>query len=184
MAQIGLKNIKYSVIDEDGKYTGAKVLGKAISTKVTPSVVEGKLYADDNIAESVAVVTGGTVDVTVDNITATTYAEILGHAYNETTKEVIRNGNSVAPYLGFGRIITKLVNNVLKYKVEFLSKVQFKDSLPEEKTKGESIEFGTPTLNGNFYTLPDGTWSKTAEFDDFTSAETYLNELLSAPSEE
>lgn len=182
MAQIGLRYLKYSPIATDGDYTGVKTLGKAIETKVTPNVSEANLYADDSIAESSKVVTGGTVDVTVDEISAQTYAEILGHSYNATTKEVVRNSNDVAPYIGLGRIITKVVNNAQKYKAEFLSKVQFKDSLPDEKTKGESIEFSTPSFSGNFFTLADGTWSKTSEFDTLEEAQTYLDGLMAVPT--
>lgn len=183
MAQIGLKYLKYSPIDTAGKFTGAKTLGRAIETKVTPSVAEGNLYADDTLAESSKVVTGGSVDVKVDEISAQTYAEVLGHAYNQTTKEVVRNSNDVSPYIGLGRIITKIVNNVHKYKAEFLVKVQFKDSLPDEKTRGEGIEFSTPSLSGNFFALADGTWSKTSEFDSLEDAQTYLDGLMAVPTQ-
>lgn len=178
MAQIGLKYLKYSVIDVNGNYTGSKTLGKAISSKVVPNIAEGKLYADDNVAESSKVVTGGTVDVTVDEILDTTYAEVLGHSYNESTKELVRNSNDLAPYVGFGRVITKMVQGVRRYKAEFLVKVQFKSSLPEEKTKGDSIEFSTPSLSGDLFVLDNGTWSKTAEFDTYEEAQEYLNDLM------
>ena len=181
MAQIGLKYLRYSLIDEEtNKYTGVKILGKAIETKVAPNIAEGKLFADDNVAESSKIVTGGTVDVTVDDISAETYAEVLGHDYNETTKELVRNSNDIAPYLGLGRIITKMKNGIRKYKAEFISKVQFKSSLPDEKTKGDSIEFATPSLSGDFFVLDDGIWSKTAEFDTEAEAKTYLDELMAS----
>lgn len=183
MAQIGLKYGKYSPIDEKGNYTGVKTLGKLISSTVTPNVAEASLFGDDAIAESVKIVTGGTVSTNLTEIEPKTYAEVLGHSYNESTNEIVRNSNDTAPYIGFGRVITKMVNNVLKYKAEFLVKVQFKTSLPEEKTKGESIEFGTPTLEGNFFTLDNGTWSRTAEFETFEEAQEYLDELMAVPSE-
>jgi len=183
MAQIGLKYGKYSPIDENGKYTGAKTLGKLISSNVTPNVAESTLFGDDEIAENASVVTGGTVNTNVTEVEPQTYAEVLGHSYNETTNEIVRNSNDVAPFIGYGRVITKIVNNVLRYKAEFLSKVQFKSNLPEEKTKGENIEFGTSTLDGKFFTLPDGTWSRTAEFETVEAAQSYIDELM-APKED
>ena len=178
MASIGLKYLKYSKMDANGKYTGAKVLGKAIETKVVPSIAEAKLYADDTIAESAKIVTGGTVDLKIDEAEDATVAEILGHELDAETKEMIRNANDVAPYVGVGRIITKIVNNVQKFKAEFVLKVQFKDSLPEEKTKGDKIEFSTPSLSGDFFTLTNGDWSKTATFDTLEEAQAYLDNLM------
>ena len=91
---------------------------------------------------------------------------------------MIRKDTDIAPYVGFGRIITKVVNGVYKYKVEFLNKVKFKDALPDEKTKGESVEFTTTTLEGTVLKLSDGTWSKTKTFDTYNEAIAYLEELL------
>ena len=71
-----------------------------------------------------------------------------------------------------------VVDGVKKHKVEFLCKVKFKDSLPDEKTKGESIEFGTTSLEGTILKLSDGTWSKTKTFLSETEAITYLEGLF------
>ena len=60
-----------------------------------------------------------------------------------------RKDTDVAPYIAFGRILTKIVGGVYKYKVEYLSKVKFKDTMPDEATKGESIEFTTVSIEGS-----------------------------------
>ena len=80
------------------------------------------------------------------------------------------------------RIVTKVVNGTYKYKVEFLNKVKFKDALPDEKTKGESVEFTTTSLEGTVLKLADGSWSKTKTFDTYTDAITYLEGLLAKPT--
>ena len=95
---------------------------------------------------------------------------------------MIRKDTDIPPYVGFGRIITKVVSGVYRYKVEFLSKVKFKDALPDEKTKGESVEFTTTTLEGTVLKLKDGTWSKTKTFETYEEAITYLDGLLKAPA--
>ena len=181
MAQIGLKYLRYSLLDADGKYTGAKTLGRAIETKVNPTVAEGKLYADDTVAESVEEVTGGTVEITVDGLDPSTYAEIMGHEYSQQDNIIKRNRNAIAPFIGMGRVITLFRNNTRSYKVEFLNKVKFKDNLPEEKTKGENIEFGTPTFSGNFYVMDNGYWSETGFFDTVEEAQAYLDGLMATP---
>ena len=117
------------------------------------------------------------VTVTVDEDDDQTLSALTGHEISEDG-EVIRKDTDIAPYVGFGRIITKVVNGVYKYKVEFLNKVKFKDALPDEKTKGESVEFTTTTLEGTVLKLSDGTWSKTKTFDTYNEAIAYLEELL------
>ena len=96
---------------------------------------------------------------------------------------MIRNANDVAPYVALGRIVTKMVAGSYQYKVEFLSKVKFSEPSQENTTKGESVEFGTTTLEGIVSTLANGDWSKTKTFDSMAEAKTYLNGLFgSAPS--
>jgi hypothetical protein len=105
-------------------------------------------------------------------------AELLGHKVDEETKEMVRNATDVAPYVGLGRVITKIVNGAYKYKVEFLNKVKFGEPSQEENTKGESTEFGTVEMEGTASQLANGDWSKTATFDTKEEAITYLEGLF------
>ena len=52
MARIGLKNFKYSELDENEKVKEPKSLGKAIDCKVSLELNSAELYADDGLAES------------------------------------------------------------------------------------------------------------------------------------
>jgi len=180
MARIGLKNFRYGILDEETEtYGGALQCGKAIDCKVSLDLNSAELYADDSLAESDYSVKKGTVSITVDEDDDKTLSDLTGHDISEDG-EIVRKDSDVAPYVGFGRIITKVVNGVYKYKVEFLSKVKFKDALPDEKTKGENVEFTTTTLEGTVLKLSDGTWSKTKTFDTYTEAIAYLEGLLTS----
>lgn len=183
MAKIGLNNFRYSVLTEaaDGtpSYDGAKKPAKAISCNVSVTNNEAKLYADDALAESDTSFAGGTANITIDDEDTATMAEILGHTV-DNAGEMVRNTNDTAPYVGFGRIIVKMVNNVRKYKVEFLYKVKFAEPSQEDNTKGENVEFATSELEGTVAALANGDWSKTKTFDTHTEALTYLEGLMAA----
>lgn len=182
MARIGLKSFRYGILSEDTEtYGGALTPGKAIDCKVSLDLNTAELYADDSLAESDYSFKKGTVTITLDEDDDSTVAELTGHTIATPGGEIIRKDTDVAPYVGVGRIITKVVNGVYKYKVEFLSKVKFKDAMPDEKTKGESIEFTTSSLEGTVLKLADGTWSKTKTFTTYTDAIEYLENLLEAP---
>ena len=65
-------------------------------------------------------------------------ATLLGHQI--TDGNMVRNSSDTAPYVGLGRIITKMVGGVYKYKVEFLNKVKFSEPSQDDNTKGESLD--------------------------------------------
>lgn len=185
MAKIGLNNFKYSKLTETGgtaTYDGPKTLGKAIDCKVSIEKYEAELYADDGLAESDYTFKKGTITLTIDEDDDTVFAELLGHTLDSSKSEMIRKDTDIAPYVGVGRILTKVVNGVYKYKVEFLPKVKFSEPEQEEATKGDSIEFKTPTIEGTVQKLADGTWSKTKTFTDKQEAVTYLDGLMATSS--
>ena len=136
-----------------------------------------ELYADDGLAESDYTFNKGTVTITVDDDDDQILAPLLGHNISEDG-EVIRKDTDIAPYVAFGRILTKIVAGTYKYKVEFLSKVKFKDAMPDEKTKGESIEFTTTSIEGLVMKKSNGEWSKTKTFTTYNEASEYLDSLL------
>lgn len=182
MAKIGLKNFRYGILTEqlDGSATygvGQKP-AKAISCTVDISNNDVKLYADDALAESDTSFQSGTVTIGIDDEDDLMMATLLGHQI--VGGEMVRNSTDVAPYVGLGRIITKMVNGAYKFKVEFLNKVKFSEPSQENNTKGESLEFGTSTLEGQVATLANGDWSKTKTFNTMDEAQDYLDSLFGA----
>ena len=65
-----------------------------------------------------------------------------------------------------------------KGNIKTLNKVKFKDALPDEKTKGESVEFTTTTIEGTLMKFADGSWSRTQTFSTYNEAIAYLEGLL------
>ena len=179
MARIGLKNFRYSLLDENEKVKEPKTLGKAIHCKVSLELNSSELYGDDGLCESDYTFNKGTVTITVDDDDDTILAPLLGHDISEDG-EIVRKDTDVAPYIAFGRILTKIVGGVYKYKVEYLSKVKFKDTMPDEATKGESIEFTTVSIEGSVMRKTDGEWSKSKTFTTYKDASDYLDSLLTA----
>lgn len=185
MAKIGLKNFLFGILTEesDGSatYGVAQKPAKAISCKVDISNNDAKLYADDALAEADTTFQSGTVTLGIDDEDDITLATLLGHEIVDG--EMVRNANDTAPYVGFGRILTKIVNGVYKYKVEFLYKVKFSEPSQENNTKGESVEFGTSEIEGLVSTLANGDWSATKTFNTMVEAQTYLNSFFGSATE-
>lgn len=184
MAKIGLTNFRYGVLTEaaDGTptYGGPLTPGKAVSCTVDITNNDASLYADDALAESDTSFAGGSVTMGIDEADLTTMANLLGHTLTEGV--MTRSVDDVAPYVGLGRIVTKMVSNVQKFKVEFLYKVKFSEPSQDNQTKGESVEFSTTEISGTVAALANGKWSVTQEFDTKAAALTYLESLLGTTS--
>lgn len=187
MAKIGLTNFRYSILDTSAAtepvYSGAQTLGKAISCNVDIESNDANLYADDTLVETDTSFQKGTVTIGIDEEDITTMAALLGHTVSSSSPYIMtRKSSDIAPYVGLGRIVTKMINGAYKYKVEFLYKVKFSEPKAENNTRGESTEFGTYELEGTIAALSDGSWSVTQQFDTKAAALTYLESLLAAPT--
>ena len=185
MAKIGLTNIWWAKLTEaeDGApaYDGAKSFGKAVSCKVSVTNNDATLYAEDALAESDKSFNSASVTLGVADDDDTIFAPILGHA-DSVKGEMVRNANDVAPYIGLGRVITKMVNGALKYKGEFLYKVKFSEPSQEDQTKGEKVDFKTPEIEGSAASLANGDWSAAQTFDTKEAAVTWVKGKLQAAS--
>lgn len=187
MALIGLNSFRYSVLTEasDGtpSYAGAQTPGKAVSCTFSPNNSEGKLYADDTLAEYASLFAGGTVTMGIDDEDLETMATLLGHTIT-SGGQMTRKDNDVAPYVGLGRIVTKMVGGTYVYKVEFLYKVKFKEPEQSNNTKGESVEFATTSIEGNVAALANHKWSESQEFTSQADALSFLEGLLAGNESE
>lgn len=183
MAKIGLTNLWYGKLTEgvDGtpSYAGALSFGKAISCSVEVTNNEAMLYADDTLAESDTSFNNGTMTLGVDEDGETVFADVLGHTI-DSNGAVVKASTDTAPYVGIGRVITKMVNGLYKYKAEFIYKVKFAEPSAEDQTKGESVEFSTPEIEGTIASLSDvnGTWCTSKTFDNKTDAVDFIKDIL------
>ena len=185
MAKIGLNSLFYSKLTEanDGTptYDGAKSFGKAVNCNVAINNNSAELYADDALQESDTSFSNGTVTLGVDDDREATFADVLGHTVTNDG-QVTRNVNDVAPYVALGRVIVKLVENVLVHKTEILYKVKFSEPNQDEQTRGESVTFSTPSIEGKISALKNGDWSDAKTFSTKAQAVAYIQSVFAPPS--
>ena len=174
MAGIGLKSFKYAKLNNDGTYGEVKTLAGAIECKVSLDLSEAVLYADDVVKEQVSVFKNGTLTAGIDDDDDTIFAELLGKTIDTETGVVTSNVNDVPIYVGFGHIVPKIVGGTRKYKVEFFPKMKFKPFMTDSKTKGDSLEFTTPSVEATIFENDDGDWEKHKVYDTESEANTAL----------
>lgn len=148
MATIGLDRLYYSAIteDKDGNetYTSPVKLAKAMTAELSVELAEATLYADDGVAEVVKEFKSGTLKLGIDDIGITT-AEILTGAKIDDNKVLISTSDDTSLPVAIG-FRAKKANG--KYRYFWLYRVKF--GIPETNltTKGDGIEFATPTIEG------------------------------------
>ena len=168
MAKIGLKYPVYKTTDSQG------VIGKAIRADISIEVNDVKLYADDAIAESDKSFSGGTLTLGIDDLSDEVYATLLGHTVGTDPAEIVAKGSDDSPYVGIGFYGAKKVGGVRKYRAIWLPKVQFAEPADTNATKGETVEFQTPTLEGTIMLDDDGAWKYEQTFTTEQEAKAYL----------
>ena len=185
MAAIGLRNFRYAPLNDDGEtYGTVATLGGAIECSVSLEIGEATLYADDVLKEKVSEFTSGTLTMGVDDDDDTIFSPLLGestetYTSGDTSATVyISNSNDTPIYFGFGQVVPKIKNNKKSYKVEWFPKVQFKPYVTDKTTKGDSLEFATPSIEGTVFTLDNGDWRKRATFETEEEANTFLDSLF------
>lgn len=166
MAKIGLKYPVYKGAVNEG------VIGKAITADISIEMSDAKLYADDALAESDRSFKSGTISLEVDELSDVILGEFLGHAI--ATDEMTAKSTDVAPYVGIGFYGVKMVAGVKKYRAIWFPKVQFSEPTDSNKTKGESLEFGTQTIEGTIMKDASDIWKNEKTLATEAEAVTYL----------
>ena len=148
MATIGLDKLFYSKIteNENGEETYATPvpLAKAMTAELSIELAEATLYADDGASEIVKEFQSGTLTLGIDDI-GTAVAEDLTRAKIDSNKVLISAGEDGGTPVAVG-FRAKKSNG--KYRYFWLYRVKFGIPGASLQTKGDSITFSTPTIEG------------------------------------
>ena len=148
MATIGLDKLFYSKITEgengDETYAAPVALAKAMTDELSVELAEATLYADDGAAEVVKEFQSGTLTLGVDDIGKSVAEDLTGAVIDENGVLISASEDGGAPVaIGFR---AKKANG--KYRYFWLYRVIFGIPATNLTTKGESIEFSTPSIEG------------------------------------
>lgn len=148
MAQIGLKNLFYAPIteDEDGNETyGTPVrLAKAIDASLTINRDDATLYADDGADVILREFQNGAITLGINDLENKVAAVLCG-ATVDANGVLVSTGEDTPPAVAVG-----FQSRSAKGGDRFfwLYRVVFGIPGASLKTKGESVEFSTPSIEG------------------------------------
>lgn len=149
MATIGLDRLYYAPITEspstgEETYGSPILLAKAISAELSIELAEATLYADDGASEIIKEFKNGKLTLGVDNIGRSAAAALTGAVTDGNGVLISASEDGGAPVaIGFR---AKKANG--KYRYFWLYKVKFGVPSTNLATKGDSITFSTPSIEG------------------------------------
>ncbi len=151
MATIGLDSLYYAKITEDENgneiYGTPRVLAKAMTAELSVELIEAILYADDGASEVVKEFGSGALTLGIDDIGATVAQDLTGCKIDSNNVVVSRSEDGGSPVaVGFR---AKKSNG--KYRYFWLYRVIFSIPTTSLATKGDSITFSSPTIEGTVF---------------------------------
>lgn len=158
MPQFDLKGIKIAEYQLGANnavtYANKQTIGDAMGVNMELRFAEARLYAEGRLAEYVREITGGTLSI-AEKYIPTAAQKILFGARDKTrtvaaesvTGLVVGSDDS-GKYVGVAGYAPDMVDTVKKYYCFHFRKAKFGRPSMAFQTKGESIQFATPTTTG------------------------------------
>lgn len=148
MATIGLDKLYYARITEnehgEETYDTPKQLAKAISAELSVEVTEAILYADDGASEIVKEFKSGTLTLGIDDLGNEAAAALTGATVDSNGVLISASEDGGSPVaIGF-----RAARSNGKYQYFWLYRVKFALPTTTLNTKGDSITFSTPSIEG------------------------------------
>lgn len=148
MATIGLDRLFYAKIteSEDGEETYAvpTPLAKAMKADLSIELAEAILYADDGAAAVIKDFKSGKLTLGVDDIGISAAQDLTGSVTDDNGVLISSSENAGSPVaVGF-----RAMKPDGMYRYFWLYKVKFGIPSTNLQTKGDSITFQTPTIEG------------------------------------
>lgn len=180
MAYVGLRKPYVAKYDRATKtYSDGFKYSHAVSFNINPNYAEASLYGDDMQVEyekafTNAGITLGTTSTPIDA------AEVMfGHTVDRTLNKVIFKATDESNYVGLGIIAPEKVDGANKFVAFIILSAKFADSAESFTTKGDQLQFNTPSIEGSAVAAnDDGEWKITEVFDTEAEAEAFVKNYL------
>ena len=182
----GIKIATYANNNGTVTYTSPQTAGDAMTADIEMQFAEGRLYAEGRLAEAIREATGGSISLGVKYIPDAAKKVMFGatdksRAVSGTTVTGLEyTANDSPKYVGVAFYCPDMVDGVKKYTCVFVKKCLFSPPAMNFTTKGETIQFSTPTTVGQF--LPDDSTSarilETAVVDTVAKAQAWVTAVL------
>ena len=153
--RIGCDNLVYAKMTTEDTASAAPAYGEVtkapgvMSININPNGSLETLFADDGPMESAATLGKIEVEIQKNELTTQNKADLLGHEI-DTNGALVYGDSDVPPYVAIG---FRTLKSNGKYRHVWLYKGKFTEPEDNNETKGDSINFQSDTISGQFTKL-------------------------------
>ena len=153
--RIGVSNFHYAIMTTEDTlttpptYDAVKSAPGIMSININPNASVDTLFADDGPFETATTIGQVEVEVQKNNLSTENKADLLGKTI-DTKGGLISSSTDIPPWVAVG--FRSLKSNG-KYRYCWLYKGKFQDPEDNNETKGDSINWQSDTITGNFVRL-------------------------------
>ena len=153
--RIGCDNLVYAKMTTEDTASAAPVYGEVtkapgvMSININPNGSLETLFADDGPMETATTLGKIDVEIQKNELTTQNKADLLGHEI-DGKGAVVYGDSDVPPYVAIG---FRTLKSNGKYRYVWLYKGKFTEPEDANETKGDSINFQSDTISGQFTKL-------------------------------
>lgn len=153
--RIGCDHLVYAIMSTEDTATSApayaavKSAPGVISININPNSSQETLFADDGPMETATTLGKIEVEINKAELTTENKADLLGHAI-DSNGAIVYGDSDIPPWVAIG---FRTLKSSGKYRYVWLYKGKFGDPEDNNETKGDSINFQTDTISGQFAKL-------------------------------
>lgn len=185
MAFIGMRypviaKVSSYVAGQEPTYTAGMVMGHAISGNLTITRNNNPLHGDDSVIEDDNGITAMSLEMGLDDLMedVQVYMGLL-KANGANADDYLETGGS-SNEVGMGYIRVRRKGGITKYQAVWMYRGIFGPTSENTQTKGQSIEWQTPTVTGNIMATEvdasgDIVFRRKALFNSYEAAKSWLN---------
>ena len=140
----------------------------------------GSLFADNKKSEYDKEFKYADVTLGTDTLPIQAHKVMFGHEVSEEGKSgtSIKNRTTDSSnYVGLGIYMDEKVDGLRKYVAMWIYKVKFAEGQESFKTKGDNIEYQTPSIGGQAIGIDDNLWKETMIYDTEKEAQDWIDEM-------
>lgn len=170
MAYIGLAYPVTAKKRDGPEYYDGVLSGKAVEVEVTPNYIDSSEYADANELGRKKEFSYADVRLNTSDLPDAARTLTMGENRGVSTDR------DESGTLGLGLMKTRLVDDQITYEAIWLHQVKLWEASGTSSTRGETVDFQTPFLEG--YAEPDenGEWRTIKQFGTKNEAISWLRE--------
>ena len=153
--RIGCDNLVYATMTTEDTASAPPVYGEVkqaigvMSLNINPNGAQETLFADDGPMETASTLGRIEVEIQKNELTTENKADLLGHQI-DTKGALVYGDSDIPPWVAIGFRTLKSNGN---YRHVWLYKGKFTEPEDSNETKGDSINFQSDTINGQFTRL-------------------------------